>query len=218
MSFEAKEHWEQVYRTKATNDVSWYQARPEVSLKLIEACGVGKDQAIVDVGGGASVLVDFLLGAGFTRLAVLDISGAALEHARQRLGARAGQVEWVEADVTRFDPARRFDLWHDRAVFHFLTDKADRERYVEALKRSLSAEGRVIIATFALDGPSRCSGLEVARYDARLICAELGSEFKLVEEVGDIHLTPWSTEQRFGYFRFRRVARTAADGVALKPG
>ncbi len=211
-----KEHWEQVYRTKAADDMSWYQDRPAVSLKLIEASGVGKDQAIIDVGGGASVLVDFLLDAGFNRLTVLDISANALEHARQRLGALAARVEWFEADVTRFNPAHRFDLWHDRAVFHFLTEKADRQKYVQTMKRVLSPEAHVIIATFALDGPSRCSGLEVARYDADLICTELGSEFGLLEQVQETHLTPWRTEQRFSCFRFRRDAKAAADTTDLK--
>jgi trans-aconitate methyltransferase len=148
----AKEHWNNVYQTKASDDVSWFQTRPATSLKLISASGVAKDAGVIDVGGGASVLVDFLLDAGFSQLAVLDISAAALEHARQRLGQRASLVEWCEADVTKFEPSRRFGLWHDRAVFHFLTDKADRQRYVETLKRALVAGGSVIIATFALMG------------------------------------------------------------------
>lgn len=199
-----KEHWEQVYRTKATDDVSWYQVRPGVSLKLIEASGVGKDQGIIDVGGGASVLVDFLLDAGFSRLAVLDISIAALECARQRLGARASQIEWLEEDVTAFAPARRYGLWHDRAVFHFLTEKTDREKYVENLRRTLMPDGRVIIATFGVEGPLKCSGLKVARYDARAICGELGDNFRLVEELPETHVTPWGTEQKFAYFLFEK--------------
>lgn len=199
-----KDHWEQVYQTNAPDDVSWFQTQPATSLKLIESSGVGKDAGIIDVGGGASVLVDFLLDAGFTKLAVLDISAAALEHARVRLGMRASSLEWCEADVTTFNPPRRFGLWHDRAVFHFLTDKADRQKYVETLKRTLAADGRVIIATFAVDGPLKCSGLDVARYDAGSICAELGAGFRLVEQVDETHTTPWQTEQKFGYFRFTR--------------
>jgi ubiquinone/menaquinone biosynthesis C-methylase UbiE len=198
----SKEHWEQVYRTKAVDDVSWYQVRPAVSLKTIEASGVGKDQTIIDVGGGASVLVDFLLEAGFRRLAVLNISETALGRAKQRLGAAAAQVEWIQADVTHFDPARRFNLWHDRAVFHFLTNKDDRQHYLETLKRTVCAHGHVIIASFAIDGPSKCSGLEVVRYDASSICAELGEGFQLVEQVEETHTTPWNTKQKFSYFRF----------------
>jgi ubiquinone/menaquinone biosynthesis C-methylase UbiE len=199
-----KDHWEQVYQTKAPDDVSWFQTQPATSLKLIEASGVAKDAGIIDVGGGASVLVDFLLDAGFTKLAVLDISAAALEHARRRLGKRADSVEWLEADVTTFQPARQFGLWHDRAVFHFLTDKADRQKYVQTMKRTLTPGGHVVIATFATDGPPKCSGLEVARYDAAAICAELGAEFHLVEQASETHTTPWQTEQKFGYFRFAR--------------
>ena len=203
-----KEHWNHVYQTKAHDDVSWYQSRPATSLKLIEACGVGKQEGIIDVGGGASVLVDFLLDAGFTRLAVLDISAAALAHAKERLGARAGDVEWFEADVTGFTSPHCFNLWHDRAVFHFLRDKADRQKYVQTLKRTLTSEGHVIIATFAIGGPLKCSGLEVTRYDASAIAPELGDGFRLLEQVDETHTTPWGTEQKFSYFRFARSATT----------
>ena len=201
-----KDHWEQVYQTKAPDDVSWFQTQPAISLKLIKSSGVGKDAGIIDVGGGASVLVDFLFDAGFGKLAVLDISAAALEHARRRLGKRADSVEWLEEDVTTFQPARRFGLWHDRAVFHFLTDKADCEKYVQTLKRTLMPGGHVVIATFAMDGPPKCSGLEVTRYDAASICAELGVEFQLVEQASETHTTPWDTQQKFSYFRFARNA------------
>ncbi len=203
-----KEHWNQVYQTKAPDDVSWFQTRPAISLKLIAATDIGKTQAVIDVGGGASVLVDFLLDAGFKRLAVLDISAAALALAKQRLNARAGDVEWFEADVTEFNPPRQFNLWHDRAVFHFLTGKADRQKYAQTLKRTLAFNGHVIIATFTIDGPLKCSGLPVARYDASAISAELGNEFQLLEQVDETHLTPWSTEQKFSYFRFVRNGTT----------
>lgn len=199
-------HWNKVYQTKPPDDVSWFQSRPEISLKLIEACGVGKADGIIDVGGGASTLVDCLLDAGFSNLAVLDISAAALEHAKQRLDARAAAVEWIAADVTKFGAPRRFALWHDRAVFHFLTDQTDRRNYVNVLKRTLAEQGHVIIATFAIDGPTQCSGLDVCRYDAGKICGELGSSFRLVEQVDETHITPWQTEQRFSYFRFVRTS------------
>jgi SAM-dependent methyltransferase len=199
-----QEHWNQVYQTKGPREVSWYQTRPGASLRLIEASGVGRDEGIIDVGGGASVLVDFLLDAGFRKLAVLDISAAALEHARQRLGEPAREVAWFEADVTEFNAPQRFGLWHDRAVFHFLTDKADRLKYLKTLTRTLSLDGQVVIATFALGGPLRCSGLEVARYDAPSICAELGEGFELLDQVAETHVTPWGAEQKFSYFRFAR--------------
>jgi len=199
-----QEHWNKVYETKGPHDVSWYQTRPATSLRLIEASGVGPDQGIIDVGGGASVLVDFLLDPGFQKLAVLDISAAALEHAQQRLGARAREVAWFEADVTEFNAPHRFGLWHDRAVFHFLTDKADRQKYLQTLTRTLTPDGRAILATFAVGGPLRCSGLDVVRYDAPSICAELGEGFDLLEQVAETHVTPWGAEQQFCYFRFAR--------------
>jgi SAM-dependent methyltransferase len=198
------EHWNQVYQTKAPDDVSWFQTRPATSLRLIEACGFSKVDGIIDVGGGASVLVDALLDAGFTKLAVLDISATALDHAKRRLGARAGAVDWFAADVTTFTPPRQFSLWHDRAVFHFLTEKADRQKYVATIKRTLTPDGHAVIATFAIDGPEKCSGLKVSRYGAPTICAELGAEFQLLQQVNETHVTPWNTEQRFSYFRFAR--------------
>lgn len=201
-----KEHWEAVYQTKGALDLSWYQPKPAASLQLIEASTIAIGEGLIDVGGGTSVLVDCLLDAGFTWLAVLDISAAALDHARRRLGSRAQHVEWFEADVTVFNPPRHFNLWHDRAVFHFLTAKADRQKYVQTLQRTLTPDGHVIIATFAADGPLKCSGLDVARYEAPSICAELGPDFQLVEQLDETHVTPWSTEQKFSCFRFARTA------------
>lgn len=196
-----QEHWNQVYQTKATNDVSWYQRRPDISLALIAASGLGKDAGVIDVGGGASTLVDFLLDDAYTPLAVLDISAQALAHSRARLGPRAASVDWFEADVTSFESPRRFGLWHDRAVFHFLTAPEDRRGYVATLKRTLQPGGAVIIATFALDGPPKCSGLEVMRYDESSLLAELGPGFRLEETRRETHVTPWESEQRFSYFR-----------------
>jgi len=197
-----QERWNQVYQTKGTQDVSWYQRRPDVSLALIAASGISKDTGIIDVGGGASTLVDFLLDEGYTRLAVLDLSGVALSHSRSRLGGRAGAVEWFEADVTLFAPPHRFGLWHDRALFHFLTAAEDRRGYVATLRRTLQPSGTVVISTFALEGPSKCSGLDVMRYDEQSILAELGAEFQLQEVRCERHITPWQSEQRFIYFRF----------------
>ena len=203
------EHWNQVYQTKGTDDVSWYQRRPDLSLALIAASGVSKDAGIIDVGGGASMLVDFLLDDGYTRLAVLDLSGVALSHSRTRLGARAGGVEWFEADVTSFEPPHRFGLWHDRAVFHFLTAADDRRGYISTLRRTLQPGGAVVISTFALDGPPKCSGLEVMHYDEQSIHAELGAEFQLQEVRRETHVTPWASEQRFIYFRLNFKRRNA---------
>jgi SAM-dependent methyltransferase len=199
-----KEHWEQAYQTNPPDDVSWFQQEPTLSLRLIAKTSVGKSEGIIDVGGGASVLVDHLLAAGFENVAVLDISRTALHHARTRLGPRAEKVAWFEADITTFRAPRPFAAWHDRAVFHFLTDPADRQKYVENLRQCLTPAGHVIIATFATDGPQKCSGLEVSRYDAPAISAELGADFKLMEQVDETHVTPWHTPQKFSYFRFAR--------------
>jgi len=201
-----RDHWNQVYQTKAPEDVSWYQRRPDLSLELIAATGIDKDAGIMDVGGGASVLVDHLLDLGYSNLAVLDLSGTALNASRARLGAMAAAVDWFEADVTTFEPPRRYALWHDRAVFHFLTEADDRRRYVATLGKALEPDGAVVIATFAPDGPPKCSGLDVMRHDERSITAELGDEFELREVRREIHVTPWQAEQRFNYFRFQRWA------------
>lgn len=201
-----KEHWNQVYKTKGQEDISWHQAKPAISLRLIEAAGVSKGEPIVDVGSGTSMLIDCLLDAEFNDLTVVDISGAALEQAWKRLGPRATQVTWIEADVTAFNTTRPFRLWHDRAVFHFLTDSEDQRRYVLRLKGALPVGAQAIIGTFAIDGPEKCSGLSVARYDADRISAVLGKDFCLVEQVDETHLTPWQSEQRFSFFRLIRAA------------
>ncbi len=191
-----------MYQTKGSQDVSWYQRRPELSLALIAASGLSKDAGVIDVGGGASTLIDCLLDAGYTRLAVLDVSGVVLTQTRARLGARAAGVEWFETDVTTFEPPHRFGLWHDRAVFHFLMTPEDRHGYVATLRRTLQPGGTVIVATFAVDGPPQCSGLDVMRYDEQTLGTELGPEFTLQEVRRETHLTPWESEQRFMYFRF----------------
>ncbi len=199
-----KEHWENIYRAKTPTQVSWYQARPSMSLRPIEATRIEKHLRIIDVGGGASVLVDCLLEAGFSQLAVLDLSTAAIRQAQSRLGRRASQIQWYEANVTRFQSPHRFDLWHDRAVFHFLTRAAGRRRYVRVLRQTLLPDGQPIIATFALTGSGKCSGLDVMRYDAPSICAQLGNKFELIEECAETHVTPSQLEQQFAYYRFIR--------------
>ena len=200
-----KQHWERVYTSKSSLEVSWYQAEPRLSLELIEHSGIGRDAPIIDVGGGASVLVDRLQEAGYRRLAVLDISGAALATARERLGPQAAGIEWYEADVTQFTAPHAFTLWHDRAVFHFLTDAGDRRHYVQVLKQTLVPDGHVVIAAFAIGGPTRCSGLDIVQYDAAKLLTELGTDFRLVEELSETHRTPAGKDQQFNFFRLRRV-------------
>lgn len=199
-----KKHWENVYKNKSPLEVSWYVTEPVLSLQLIHNAQVAVDAPIIDVGGGASVLIDHLLGKGCTRLDVLDISANALAAARSRLGDKACAVEWYDDDVTCFNPPHQYAVWHDRAVFHFLTEQADRRRYVEVLQRALEPGGHVIIAAFAIGGPTQCSGLDIVQYDAEKLQAELGEDFELVEERSELHITPAKKEQQFSYFRFVR--------------
>ncbi len=204
-SFDRKKHWEQVYEGKSPLEVSWFQAEPSQSLRLIQDTGIAKADHIVDVGGGASVLVDRLQGHGYENLAVLDISSGAIEHARRRLGEAAQKIEWHEADITAFDPPHSFALWHDRAVFHFLTQQSDRAKYVEVMKRAVPTSGHIILATFSIGGPEKCSGLDIVQYNAPKLLKVLGDEFKIVEEVSEVHMTPGNKEQNFSYFRLVRL-------------
>ena len=199
-----KEHWEKIYSEKQPDQVSWFQTEPAKSLELITLAGTPKDGRIIDVGGGASVLVDRLLNAGFKNITVLDISNAALEYAKGRLANRAKQVQWIVSDVTAFNPSEQFDLWHDRAVFHFLTEETDRRKYAAIVGRSLKPGGHLIVSSFAPDGPNMCSNLAVCRYDAESIRRELGSDFKLIREDSETHVTPWKKDQKFRYFLFVR--------------
>lgn len=197
MSPETKEHWEQVYRTKSPDEVSWFQSVPELSLELVRATGEPLSAPLVDVGGGTSTLVDHLLKAGYEDLTVLDISGAALELSRVRLGELALRVEWIESDVLAFRPTRRYSIWHDRAVFHFLTDQADRSRYLEALAEGLQPRGHLLLATFGPHGPERCSGLDVLRYSVDDLQRLLGGSFVLRSAKLEVHRTPTRKDQEF---------------------
>jgi SAM-dependent methyltransferase len=200
-----KAHWNAVYTAKSPTELSWYQPRPMRSLELLEQLGIGPATAIIDVGGGASTLVDALLDRGANNVSVLDISRAALEHAQARLGARAASVTWLEADITSADlPERAYDVWHDRAVYHFLTSAEDRRRYADVAAHALRQGGAAIIATFAPHGPARCSGLEVVRYDSEQLARELGSEFALDRSIDDLHQTPSGIAQAFTYTVLRR--------------
>ncbi|HNP31495.1 MAG TPA: class I SAM-dependent methyltransferase [Nitrospirales bacterium] len=199
-----KSHWEDVYRTTAAEELGWYQAHPTLSLHLIESTGVQKTASLIDVGGGNSTLVDHLLDQGFRHLTVLDISPTALDRAKARLDDRAGLVTWIEGDVTDFRSSRTYDVWHDRAVFHFLTDAEDREKYCETMTRAVSAQGHAIIATFAYEAPPTCSGLPVVRYSPDFLALAIGSTFELVESVEQLHQTPGGKKQPFIYCRFKR--------------
>jgi len=200
-----REHWQRVFTTKAEHDVSWFETFPAVSLRLIEAAGLTRDTCVVDIGGGDSRLVDTLAARGLDCLAVLDISDAALKRAQERLGDASRIPTWITADVTADWTLKPMDIWHDRAVFHFLIDAADRTRYVQHLRETLKPAGAAIIATFALDGPEKCSGLPVARYSSETLAAELGKGFRLIESVAHVHETPWGAPQSFLYSRFARV-------------
>lgn len=199
-------HWEQVYTSKAEHEVSWFQEDPSMSLDLIHASGVGLNASIIDIGAGESRLVDFLLHEKYQQLSVLDVAESALRKTIARLGSRASQVRWITTDVTTWEPDEAaYDLWHDRAAFHFLTERPAYEAYVSRLLKALRPSGHFIIGTFALDGPEMCSGLGVARHDANSLGAVLGSSFELIETRRHEHPTPLGRTQQFQFSWFRRV-------------
>jgi SAM-dependent methyltransferase len=197
-------HWEGVYTKKGENEVSWFQENPAPSLELIAQVGATPASAIIDIGGGASRLVDNLIDRDFEDVAVLDLSEAALEAAKARLGGRAARVHWIAADATVWEPAKVYDVWHDRAAFHFLTEDRGRAAYVIRMERALKVGAHAIIATFALDGPERCSGLPVVRYDPLSLGQALGRAFRLVDSRQHTHATPWGSDQSFQFSVFRR--------------
>ena len=208
-TFDRKAHWEHIYSDRKPTEVSWYQKRPEYSLELINAMGLDMTACIIDIGAGASTLIDYLLEAGYQNLTVLDIASAAIEQARARLGDRADKVVWLEHDitepnVTELITSGLYDVWHDRAVFHFLTEANDRKAYVNTLSSVLKKGAHVIIATFALNGPEKCSGLEIVRYSPETMSAVLGDSFQLVETRQEDHVTPANELQSFVYCRFIR--------------
>ncbi len=201
-------HWQRVYQNKPDTEVSWYQDHPSVSLALIHDTGLSAEARLIDVGGGASRLVDHLLDDGWTKITILDIAPAALERARRRLGEREPMVEWLVADVTDWTPLTRFDLWHDRAVFHFLIEPADRAAYAAAMAAAVPAGGHAVVGTFALDGPERCSGLPICRYDGGSLAAEFAPYFRPVATITEDHVTPTGQVQRF---QFCRLQKASAD-------
>lgn len=200
-----QQHWENVYQTKQGDETSWFQPSPDLSLKLIEATGINHGDAIIDVGSGTSRLVDYLLANGYSNISLLDISSTAIQATKKRLGKQAESINWLISDVTELSLNHPIKLWHDRAVFHFLTNENDRNAYIHQLKQYLPAEGHLIIAAFSPEGPKKCSGLDIVQYDSNLIRQTLGREFKLQETVCEIHLTPAGREQHFNYFRFQRI-------------
>jgi len=218
MPIPMREHWDAVYGRKPPDRVSWYRPHLEQSLRFIEAARLDRDAAIIDVGGGASTLVDDLLGRGFTNLTVLDVSPRAIEAARARLGERAARVRWLVADVTQADlPAGGYDFWHDRAVFHFLRDEADRHRYVGAVERAVKPGGHVMVATFGPEGPTQCSGLDVVRYGADELHAEFGAAFEKVAAATEVHTTPWGGAQQFVYCLCRRGGARFSSSSSVPP-
>jgi cyclopropane fatty-acyl-phospholipid synthase-like methyltransferase len=199
-----KSHWENVYTTKGESEVSWFQEDPAPSLELIALAGLSEGASIIDIGGGASRLVDILVERNVGPVTVLDVSAAALDAARKRLGGRAAEVQWVTADITIWEPTQTYDLWHDRAAFHFLTDPVDQSAYVGRLKKAVKRGGYVVIGTFALDGPEKCSGLPIVRYDTASLSEILGTDFKLIDARRHDHATPWGAVQKFQFSTFRR--------------
>lgn len=207
---EQARYWDAAYAGRGARGVSWYQAEPRVSLELIDTLAVGKEDALIDVGGGASTLVDHLVGRGFTDLAVLDVSVAALTEARNRVG-EAAPVTWLQEDVSRWRPERRFTLWHDRAVFHFLVTTEDRDAYLRTLRSALRDNGLVVVATFAPDGPEVCSGLPVARYSPADLATLLGAQFELLLTRREEHITPGGMVQPFTWVAGRMRAAEISE-------
>jgi DNA-binding transcriptional ArsR family regulator len=200
-----REHWEDVYSSKSADEVGWFKPTFDVSRRLVKEVAPEPTSRIIDVGGGASRFVDGLLADGSRHITVLDIASAGLEQAKHRLGAQASLVNWIVGDICRASPLGPFDVWHDRAVFHFLTDPDDRQRYAAVAKNSIPIGGHAIIATFSATGPQRCSGLPTCRYTATELATELGSGFALVTEIPELHTTPRGKPQSFIYTLLRRT-------------
>lgn len=201
-----KTHWEDIYNEKKPDQVSWYKPHLDLSLRILANAGLNPSSRVVDVGAGASTLVDDLIGFGVKSLAVLDISREALAVSKARLGQQANSVEWIESDITQAKLHKaHYDIWHDRAVFHFLTNAEDRRRYVAVMTEALKPQGQLVMATFSLEGPPRCSGLDIVRYSPQTLHAELGKDFRLAEALEEEHQTPFNTTQKFIYCRFQKV-------------
>lgn len=204
MTDDRRAHWDGVYSSKGEADVSWFQDTPQPSLDLMKLVDVKPTDAVIDIGGGASRLVDHLIAAGYADISVLDLSAAALKQAQARLGQASSAVEWIVADASTWVPPRQYDIWHDRAAFHFLTQPDQQLLYMDRVRSALKPGGHVIIGTFAPDGPEKCSGLPVARHDAKSLSECLGSGFELLDTRGYEHVTPWTSTQKFQFSTFVR--------------
>lgn len=201
-----QQHWENVYQSKLATEVSWYRDHLENSLQMIVNTGVDKTASIIDVGGGTSTLVDDLLAEGFENISVLDISSTSMEESQKRLGDKAKQVDWIISDITTAGlPENYYDVWHDRAVFHFLTNAEDRRKYVALVMRTLKIGGQMIVATFGENAPQKCSGLDVVRYSPASIQKEFGEAFQLMHSINETHQTPFGATQEFIYCHFQKV-------------
>lgn len=202
--FDRKKHWETIYDTKAVNEVSWYQPLPKTSLDFIQGNTVTKDDAIIDIGGGDSFLVDHLLDLGYTNVTVLDISKNAIERAKKRLENKAEKVKWIVNDITHFEPIEKYAIWHDRAVFHFLTNASDIEKYQQITSSAIAENGKMLIGTFSESGPKKCSGIEIKQYSANVLEETFKKDFKAVECFFENHTTPFDTIQNFVFCSFEK--------------
>ena len=204
-NFDRKEHWENIYKTREINEVSWYQPNPETSLSFIRKTGIDRSSRIIDIGGGDSFLADHLHELGFENISVRDISGSALKRAQKRLGSAASKVKWIQADVAEFDPGETYDLWHDRAAFHFLTSENEIQSYIKAVKHALPAGGYLIVGTFSEEGPGKCSGIEISRYSQAQLSHRFGKDFETQYCQRTDHQTPSGKLQNFSFCSFQRL-------------
>lgn len=201
----ARQHWEKIYNSKQLSEVSWYQPAPAVSLAFLEELAVAKDAAIIDVGGGDSLLVDHLLEKGYSDITILDISSAAIDRAKKRLGVKAERVNWIVSDITEFVPLRQYDCWHDRAAFHFLTTREQVTNYLSVAQKAIAPDGKIVIGTFSKTGPSTCSGLPVRRYSETTLTGLVKNWFQKIKCLETDHITPFNTLQRFLFCSFKRI-------------
>ena len=199
-----EDHWQNVYDKKNENEVSWYQKSPKLSLEFVKSLNLSLDAEIIDIGAGESRLVDNLIELGFVNLTVLDISSKSIEKTKKRLGLKSKLVNWIVSDINNFNPTKKYDLWHDRAAFHFLKDSVEIDNYVKLVKSSLHNQGNLIIATFSENGPLKCSGLEVSRYSENSISDLFNNDFELIKSQKSIHKTPFSTSQEFLFSKFKK--------------
>lgn len=202
-SSEHKNHWENVYETKNPDQVSWTQTKPQTSLDFIASLGLGKEAKIIDIGGGDSNLVDFLLQEGYENITVLDISAKALEKAKERLGEAASKVQWIATDITEFEPTETYDIWHDRAAFHFLTTPEQVSKYIDIAEKSIT--GFMILGTFSKNGPTKCSGLDIQQYDDESLSEKFESGFERIKCITEDHTTPFGTTQNFVFCSFKKL-------------